>query len=89
MNRIVWTSHAWDDYMHWQKTNGKIASWINDLINDIRRDPFKGLGKPEPLKHVLQGFWSRRITQEDRLVYRVSGKEPNKQIEIIQCRYHY
>lgn len=87
--RIVWASHAWDDYLHWQQTDEKILRWINDLIGDIRRDPFKGLGKPEPLKHDLQGFWSRRITQEDRLVYRVNGKAETKQLEIIQCRYHY
>jgi toxin YoeB len=87
--RIAWTANAWDDYLHWQQTDQKIMGSINDLINDIIRDPFKGLGKPEPLKHALQGFWSRRITQEDRLVYRVSGKGDSQQLEIIQCRYHY
>jgi toxin YoeB len=69
--------------------NHGVNQSINDLIKDIKRDPFKGLGKPEPLKHALQGFWSRRITQEDRLVYRVSGKGESQQLEIIQCRYHY
>jgi len=87
--RIAWTANAWDDYLHWQQIDQKIMGSINDLINDIIRDPFKGLGKPEPLKHALQGFWSRRITQEDRLVYRVSGKGDSQQLEIIQCRYHY
>jgi len=87
--RIAWTANAWDDYLHWQQTDQKIMGSINDLINDIIRDPFKGLGKPEPLKHALQGFWSRRITQEDRLIYRVSGKGDSQQLEIIQCRYHY
>ena len=87
--RIAWTANAWDDYLHWQQTDQKIMGSINDLINDIIRDPFKGLGKPEPLKHALQGFWSRRITQEDRLVYRVSGKGDSQQLEIIQCRYQY
>jgi toxin YoeB len=87
--RLVWSENAWDDYLHWQKSDQKILEWINNLIKDIRRDPFKGLGKPEPLKHALQGWWSRRITQEDRLVYRVSGTEPNKYLEIVQCRYHY
>ena len=87
--RIVWTSSAWDDYLHWQANDQKIMGSINDLIKDIKRDPFKGLGKPEPLKHALQGFWSRRITREDRLVYRVTGKGDTQQIEIIQCRYHY
>jgi toxin YoeB len=87
--KIAWTANAWDDYLHWQQTDKKIIGSINDLIKDIKRDPFKGLGKPEPLKHALQGFWSRRITQEDRLVYRVSGKGDSQQLEIIQCRYHY
>jgi toxin YoeB len=87
--KLVWSENAWDDYLHWQKSDQKILEWINNLIKDIKRDPFKGLGKPEPLKHALQGWWSRRITQEDRLVYRVSGTEPNKYSEIIQCRYHY
>jgi toxin YoeB len=86
---IVWTPHAWEDYLYWQKTDQKILGWINDLIKDIRREPFRGLGKPEPLKHTLQGYWSRRITQEDRLVYAVGGKAPAQQIIIIQCRYHY
>jgi toxin YoeB len=89
MRKIVWAINAWDDYLYWHKTDPKVRAWINDLINDIRRDPLKGLGKPEPLKHALQGFWSRRITQQDRLVYRASGKDADKQVEIIQCRYHY
>ena len=87
--RNAWTVNAWDDYLQWQPTDQKIMGSINDLIKDIKRDPFKGLGKPEPLKHALQGFWSRRITQENRLVYRVSGKGESQQLEIIQCRYHY
>jgi toxin YoeB len=87
--RIAWTANAWDDYLYWQQTDQKIMGSINDLIKEIKRDPFKGLGKPEPLKHALQGFWSRRITQEDRLVYRISGKGDSQQLEIIQCRYHY
>jgi toxin YoeB len=87
--KIVWTPRAWEDYLHWQKTDQKILQTINDLIKDIWRDPFKGLGKPEPLKHALQGWWSRRITQEDRLVYRVSGNDNTKQVEIAMCRYHY
>ena len=87
--KLLWTSHAWDDYLHWQRTDPGIVSKINDLIKDIKRDPFKGLGKPEPLKNALQGWWSRRITQEDRLVYRVAGKGDAQQIEIAACRYHY
>ena len=66
-----------------------VAAAINSLIKDIQRDPFKGLGKPEPLKFTLQGCWSRRINQEDRLVYRVTGSGETKQVEILQCRYHY
>ena len=87
--KIVWSANAWEDYLHWQQADPKIMRSINDLIKDIGRDPFKGLGKPEPLKHALQGWWSRRITLEDRLVYRVTGKGETRQIEIVQCRYHY
>lgn len=87
--KIVWSANAWEDYLHWQQTDPKVMRSINDLIKDIGRDPFKGLGKPEPLKHALQGWWSRRITLEDRLVYRVTGKGETRQIEIVQCRYHY
>jgi toxin YoeB len=87
--KISWTTAAWEDYVQWQKEDPKVLNSINDLIKDIRRDPFKGLGKPEPLKHALVGLWSRRITGEHRLVYRVSGKGETQQLEIAQCRYHY
>jgi toxin YoeB len=87
--KIVWTPNAWEEYLYWQKTDQKILQAINDLIKDIQRQPFKGLGKPEPLKHAFKGFWSRRINQEDRLVYRVSGNGAAQQVEIVQCRYHY
>jgi toxin YoeB len=87
--RLLWTDAAWEDYLHWQSSDPKVLKAVNDLIKDIRRDPFKGLGKPEPLKHALQGWWSRRITGEHRLVYRVSGKGEAQQIEIAACRYHY
>ena len=87
--KIVWTEDAWQDYLHWQQRDEKILASINALIRDIRRDPFKGLGKPEPLKHALQGWWPRRISGEHRLVYRVSGKAGERQIEVVQCRYHY
>ena len=86
---MLWTPNAWEEYLHWQGANQKILGSINELIKDIQRDPSKGLGKPEPLKHTLQGYWSRRITLEDRLVYRVIGAGKNQQIQIIQCRYHY
>jgi toxin YoeB len=87
--KVVWTEHAWQEYLHWQKEDQKTLSAINDLIKDIKRDAFKGLGKPEPLKHALQGWWSRRISGEHRLVYRVSGKGDDQRVEIVQCRYHY
>jgi toxin YoeB len=87
--KTAWTEDAWQEYLQWQKEDEKILDVINSLIKDIKRDPFKGLGKPEPLKHALQGWWSRRITGEHRLVYRLSGKDDTKQIDIAQCRYHY
>jgi toxin YoeB len=87
--KLVWTRQAWDDYLRWQATDSKVLQSINDLIKDISRSPFQGLGKPEPLKHGLHGWWSRRITGEHRLVYRVSGKNETQQIEIASCRYHY
>ena len=86
---IFWTANAWEDYLHWQAGDQRMLGAINDLIKDIQRDPFKGLGKPEALKHNLQGWWSRRISQEHRLVCRVIGAGQNRQIQIIQCRYHY
>ncbi|HEY5305845.1 MAG TPA: Txe/YoeB family addiction module toxin [Pseudolabrys sp.] len=87
--KILWTPKAREDYLHWSKADQKVLAVINELIEDIQRDPFKGLGKPEPLKYALQGLWSRRITRDDRLVYRVSGKGKDRHLEIIQCRYHY
>jgi toxin YoeB len=85
--RLLWSDEASEDYVYWQQNDPKVLQSINDLIRDIRRDPFKGLGKPEPLKHSLAGWWSRRITREHRLVYRVSGRDAEL-LEIIQCRYH-
>ncbi len=87
--RLLWSEEGWQDYLLWQKTDPKLLQAINDLIKDISRDPFRGLGKPEPLKHALAGWWSRRITGEHRLVYRVFGKGTEQTIQIIQCRYHY
>jgi toxin YoeB len=87
--KILWSTNAWDDYLYWQKADARIFDGINQLIKDIRRNPFKGLGKPEPLKANLKGWWSRRITQDHRLVYRISGKDDAQQLEIVQCRYHY
>ena len=83
--RIVFSEHAWEDYLRWQKTDRKVVRRINALIRDIQREPFEGIGKPEPLKHALSGYWSRRITDEHRLVYRVEGDA----VLIAQLRYHY
>jgi toxin YoeB len=82
---ITWHFDAWEDYMYWQKSNKKLFQKINTLIKEISRDPFSGTGKPEPLRHALDGFWSRRINREHRLVYQVSPQG----MFIIQCRYHY
>jgi toxin YoeB len=87
--KLVWTAQAWEDYQHWRQADENIFRSINALIEDAKRSPFRGLGKPEPLKYSLKGWWSRRITGEHRLVYRVSGKGKDKQLEIAQCRYHY
>ena len=87
--RLAWTRQAWEDYQHWRATDEKVFASINALINDASKTPFKGLGKPEPLKYELKGWWSRRITGEHRLVYRVSGKGKDQKLEIAQCRYHY
>lgn len=87
--KLLWADHAWEDYLHWQGADGKTFQRVNDLIKECQRTPYKGMGKPEPLKGDLQGWWSRRITQEDRLVYRVQGKGADQHLEIAQCRHHY
>jgi toxin YoeB len=87
--RLVWTDEGWEDYLHWQKADPKVLKRINELIKDAKRNPFKGLGKPEPLKGDLSGWWSRRITGDHRLVYSVSGKGAAQQLEIAACRFHY
>lgn len=83
--KILWTDEAWEDYLWWHKTNDKVFQRINRLIENIQETPFDGLGKPEPLKHELSGYWSRRITDEHRLVYKID----DGRIIIAQCRYHY
>ncbi|WP_292655570.1 Txe/YoeB family addiction module toxin [Nitratifractor sp.] len=83
--KLIFSQNAWDDYLYWQQNDRQILKRINQLIKDIRRDPFNGLGKPEPLRHQLSGFWSRRITSEHRLVYTVDDES----IIVIACRYHY
>ena len=87
--KLVFAEQAWEDYLHWQKTDPNTLERLNTLIRECARTPFQGIGKPEPLKGDLQGWWSRRITLEDRLVYRVSGKGAAQQLEIAQCRMHY
>lgn len=87
--KLVWAPQAWDDDLHWQKNDRDVVEKINGLIENIRRDPFRGIGKPEPLKGVLQGWWSRRITGEHRFVYRVVGTGDAKALQVAQCRYHY
>lgn len=82
---IIFSNQAWDDYLYWNATDKKIFKKINTLIKECQRTPFSGTGKPEPLKHELAGFWSRRIDKEHRLVYRVK----NGALEIAQFRHHY
>ena len=82
---LIFADGAWQDYLYWQQNDKKILKKINTLIKDIKREPFKGLGEPEPLKYNWSGYWSRRITIEHRLVYKVTDAA----ILIAQCRYHY
>ncbi|MCZ7558228.1 MAG: Txe/YoeB family addiction module toxin [Bacteroidia bacterium] len=81
----IFAEQAWEDYLHWQKHDDAILRRINDLIRDIQRTPFTGLGKPERLRHALSGYWSRRITEEHRIVYTVREDT----VLIAQLRYHY
>lgn len=83
--KLVWDEDAWTDYVHWQRADRAVLRRINALLSDIARNGNNGIGKPEPLKHGFQGYWSRRITDEHRLVYRVVGDE----VRIAACRYHY
>lgn len=83
--KLIFSDHAWDDYQFWQKTDKQILRRINKLFKDTMRNPFEGIGKPEPLKHALSGYWSRRITDEHRFIYKASENA----IEIAQLRYHY
>jgi len=83
--KIVFSEHAWEEYLHWQKTDRRVVQRINALIRDVQRTPFEGVGKPEPLKHALSGYWSRRINDEHRLVCKVEGDA----ILVAQLRYHY
>jgi toxin YoeB len=87
--KVCFSDNGWDDYQHWINNDPKILVRLNGLIEECRRDPFRGTGKPEPLRENLKGWWSRRITGEDRLVYRVQGTGTAQVLEIIQCRLHY
>ena len=82
---VSFTPNAWEDYLYWQKTDKRISKRINELIKDIMRYPFDGIGKPEGLKHDLAGKWSRRISDEHRIVYQVEGEN----LIVYTCRYHY
>lgn len=83
--RLVFSEHAWEDYLYWQKTDRAVLKRINRLVREIQRAPFEGIGKPEPLKHALTGYWSRRIDSEHRIVYKVEGDA----LLIAQLRHHY
>ena len=83
--KLIFAEEAWEDYLYWQKQDRKMVERINKLIRETQREPFEGVGKPEALKHALSGFWSRRITDEHRMVYRVEGDD----LLIAQLRFHY
>ena len=83
--KLIFAEQAWEDYLYWQKIDKKLLERINTLIKDISRTPFTGIGKPEPLKNALSGYWSRRINDEHRIVYKISDGS----MFIAQLRYHY
>ena len=83
--RLIFADAAWDDYLYWQQQDRRVVERINNLIKEAQREPFAGIGKPEPLKHALAGYWSRRITDEHRMVYKIDGDS----MLIAQLRYHY
>ncbi len=83
--QLAWTNEAWQDYVYWQGQNKKTLKPINTLISDVKRSPFEGIGKPDPLKESLSGFWSRRIDETNRLVYAVT----DAYLTLISCRYYY
>lgn len=88
--RVHFTAEAWAEYQHWIDNDPAMLKRINTLVEDVRRSPFRGLGKPEPLKGNMASWWSRRITGEHRLIYRVAGAAgPDQRVEIAACRYHY
>ena len=83
--KLIFAATAWEDYLYWQQNDKRMVERINKLVKEVLREPFTGIGKPEPLKHALSGYWSRRITDEHRMVYRVGGDA----LLIAQLRYHY
>jgi toxin YoeB len=83
--RLIFADAAWDDYLYWQQQDKRMVERINKLIKEVQREPFAGIGKPEPLKHALAGYWSRRITDEHRMVYKIDGDS----MLLAQLRYHY
>jgi len=83
--KLIWSEQSWEDYLYWQQNDKKVLKRINSLIKDIKREPFKGIGEPEPLKHSWSGYWSRRINLEHRIIYKALADS----ILIAQCRYHY
>jgi toxin YoeB len=83
--KLIFSEHAWEDYLYWQQADRKMLLRINTLIKEIQRQPFEGIGKPEPLRHALSGYWSRRINAEHRIVYKVTEEA----VLIAQLRYHY
>lgn len=83
--KLIFSERAWEDYLHWQETDPQMVTRINRLVREIQREPFRGIGKPEPLKHAFQGYWSRRINDEHRIVYKVRTDS----LLIAQLRYHY
>jgi toxin YoeB len=87
--KIVFLPNGWDDYPYWQEHNRKQLKRINRLIEACRRDPFHGIGKPEPLKHERAGWWSRRIDEEHRFVYQVEGTDEETSLQVLNCRHHY
>ena len=83
--KLIFSENAWEEYLYWQNTDKKISKRINALIREIQRLPYEGIGKPEPLRHALSGYWSRRINDEHRIIYKVE----NDSVMIAQLRYHY
>ena len=83
--KLIFSEHAWEDYLYWQRTDKKVLRRINALLKEVQRSPFTGVGKPEPLRHNLSSYWSRRVTDEHRLIYKREGDG----LLIVQLRYHY